>query len=147
MHAGSVLGIHCMNRIDRATAALAAVCLLAVAGCASTAGGSAASAFQPGKYRSGDTVAIFNTDGTFVGTTPTGDDWVRGTWQVVGREIVLRDTWEGEMLRRQMGKDCIGIAGRYSWTLVGEVLTATAIDDACEGRRQGTDGVPWTRMR
>ena len=136
-----------MTHVNRFTAALALVCGLLAAGCASSGGSSTASAFQPGKYQNGESIAIFNTDGTFVGTTTTGDDWVRGTYKVTGSEVVMQDTWESEALRRQMGKDCIGIEGRYSWTLVGDVLTATAIDDACEGRRQGTSGVSWTRMR
>ena len=54
---------------------------------------------------------------------------------------------ERDALRRQMGTDCIGIPGRYSWTLAGDVLIATAIDDPCASRRQGTSGVRWTRMR
>lgn len=136
-----------MKHVDRITAALAVTCTLLAAGCASTGGGNTAAAFQPGKYQNGETVAIFNADGSFVGTTTTGDDWVRGTYVVSGNEVTMQDTWESEMLRRQMGKDCIGIEGRYSWTLAGGVLTATAIDDPCEGRRQGTSGVPWTRMR
>lgn len=136
-----------MKHVNRVTALLAVGCASLAAGCASSGGSSAASAFQPGKYQNGESVAIFNADGTFVGTTPTGDDWVRGTYAVTGNEVVMRDTWESEMLRQQMGKDCIGIAGRYRWTLAGDVLTATVIDDPCAGRRQGTSGVPWTRMR
>lgn len=136
-----------MNHVDRLTAALAVTCALLASGCASPSGGSTAAAFQPGKYRNGETVAIFNADGTFVGTTTTGEDWVRGRYAVDGNEVTMQDTWESAMLRQKMGKDCIGIEGRYSWTLAGDVLTATAIDDSCEGRRQGTSGVPWTRMR
>lgn len=136
-----------MKQVHRVTAVFSVLCALLAAGCASTGGGSTASAFQPGKYQNGETVAIFNADGTFVGTTTTGVDWVRGTYTVTGNEVVMQDTWESDTLRQQMGKDCIGIAGRYSWTLAGGVLTATAIDDPCEGRRQGTSGVPWTRMR
>lgn|GEM_PF-1926055 len=136
-----------MKHVKRVPTALAVTCALLAAGCASTGGGSTASAFQPGKYQNAESVAIFNADGTFVGTTTTGDDWVKGTYEVTGNEVVMQDTWESERLRRQMGKDCIGVVGRYGWTLVGDVLTATAIDDPCEGRRQGTSGVPWTRMR
>ncbi|MDR7191795.1 hypothetical protein [Luteimonas terrae] len=136
-----------MTHVNRVIAAMAVAGALLAAGCASTGSGSTPSAFQPGKYQNGETVAIFNADGTFVGTTTTGDDWVRGTYAVTGSEVVMQDTWESESLRQQMGKDCIGVEGRYSWTLVSDVLTATAIDDPCEGRRQGTSGVPWTRMR
>ncbi|MDR6990492.1 hypothetical protein [Luteimonas sp. 3794] len=136
-----------MKHVNRVTAVVAIACALLTAGCASTGGASTASAFQPGKYQNGETVAIFNTDGTFVGTTTSGNEWVRGTYQVTGNEVVMRDTWESDMLRQQMGKDCIGIAGRYNWTLQADVLTATVIDDACDGRRRGTSGVPWTRMR
>lgn len=136
-----------MKHVTRASAALAITCALLAAGCTSTGGASTASAFPAGKYQNGDTVAIFNADGTFVGTTTTGDDWVRGTYRVDGDEVTMQDSWESDMLREQMGKDCIGIEGRYGWALTGDVLTATAIDDPCEGRRQGTSGVAWTRMR
>ncbi len=136
-----------MKHVNRVTAALAVACALLAGGCASTGGGSAASTFPAGKYQNGETVAIFNADGTYVGTTTTGEDWVKGNYQVSGNEFTMQDTWESDMLRTQMGQDCIGIKGRYSWAMAGDVLTATAIDDPCEGRKQGTSGVAWTRMR
>jgi hypothetical protein len=119
---------------------------LFVAACASTGPGDSASTFPFGKYHNGDTVAIFNADGTFVGTTTQGEDWVKGNYTVAGNEITMVDTWEGDVLLQKMGKSCMGVEGRYSWVLEGDVLTATAIDDACEGRKAGTDGTPWTRM-
>lgn len=140
-----------MKHANRVTAALAVTCALLAAGCASTGASTrasgTASVFQPGKYRNGDTVAIFHVDGIFVGTTTVGDDWVNGTYEVSGNAFAMQDTWESASLRQQMGKDCIGMVGRYSWTLAGDVLTATAIDDACEGRRRGMSDVAWTRMR
>lgn len=120
---------------------------LLVAACASTGTGGSASAFPVGKYQSGNTVAVFNADGTFLGTTTQGNDWVKGNYTVAGNEITMRDTWEADSLVQQSGKSCLGVEGRYSWALAGDVLTATAIDDACEARKAGTDGVPWTRMR
>lgn len=136
-----------MTHLHRITAASVLTAALLAAGCTSTPPGRDASAFQPGRYQNGDTVAVFNSDGTFVGTTTTGDDWVRGTYQLRGNEVVMRDTWESDALRQEMGTDCIGIPGRYSWTLADDVLIATVIDDPCAGRRQGTSGVRWTRMR
>lgn len=115
-----------MKHVDRVTAAVAVTCALLAAGCASTRASSTASAFQPGKYRHGDTVAIFHVDGIFVGTTTAGDDWVKGTYELSGNTFAMQDTWESASLRQQMGKDCIGMVGRYSWTLAGDVLTATA---------------------
>lgn len=136
-----------MNRtpLFRTTCALSTLALLAA--CASTGGGGEASAFPAGKYRNGETVAIFNADGTFVGTTTKNEDWVKGNYTVAGNEFTMVDTWEGDDLMKEMGKSCVGIEGRYTWVLEGDTMTATAIDDACEGRKQGTSGVPWTRMR
>lgn len=68
-----------MNHINRRTAAMMLAGAMLGAGCTSTHGDGDASAFQPGRYQNGDTVAVFNPDGTFVGTTTAGDDWVRGT--------------------------------------------------------------------
>lgn len=119
---------------------------LLLAACASTGTSDDASAFPVGKYRNGDTVAIFNADGTFVGTTTEGEDWVKGTYAATGKEFTMQDTWEGEALVKQMGKSYMGIEGRYTWALEADVLTATVVEDACEGRVKGTSGVPWTRM-
>ncbi len=104
-----------------------------------------ASDFPVGRYQEGTTVVVFNPDGTFLGTTPDGNDWVRGTYTHTANEITLIDTWESEEMVRN-GTNCKGIPGRYSWVLSGQTLTATVIDDTCEGRKQGTDGIAWTRM-
>lgn len=135
-----------MKHMNRITAGLAITFAL-LAGACTTSGGSSASAFPVGKYRNGETVAIFNADGTFEGTTTGGDDWVKGTYVASGNEVTMEDTWEGDKLKENMGKSCLGIKGRYGWTLTGDVFTATAIDDPCEGRKQGTSGVQWTRMQ
>ena len=132
-----------MTRTMRINTVLQASALcgsLLVAACASTGSNHATSAFPVGKYHNGDTVAIFNSDGTFVGTTTQGTDWVKGTYTVSGNEITMVDTWEADDLVQKMGKSCMGIEGRYNWTKEGDVLTATAIDDACEGRKAGTSG-------
>ena len=105
------------------------------------------SAFPAGKYSNGDTVVIFNADGTYVGTTTQGEDWVRGTYTHHGNEVTLSDSWESEGLVAEMGKSCMGNDGRYTWALSGDVFTATVIEDPCEGRVAGTSGVAWTRMR
>lgn len=135
-----------MKKTYHLAVGLAAAAALLTA-CAGTPGKGAQAAFTPGKFRNGDTVAIFNPDGTFVGTTAQGADWVKGTYVVNGNEVTFEDTWEATALTERMGKSCLGIKGRYSWTLVGDVMTATAIDDPCEGRNRGTSGIPWTRMR
>ena len=56
---------------------LVPACLLLCA-CAS---GGAKTEVSPlvGKYQAGETVAIFNPDGTFEGTTTQNETWVRGT--------------------------------------------------------------------
>ena len=125
--------------------ALASVCLLFTA-CASTGASSDVSPLV-GKYQSGEVIAIFNADGTYEGTTPQNDTWVRGTYRIDGDQVTLQDTWESDSLFKQMGKSCMGIAGRYSWVIEDDKLTAIALDDACEGRKRGTSGVEWTRMR
>lgn len=104
-----------------------------------------ASDFPAGRYQRGDTVVVFNPNDTFVGTTPEGNDWVRGTYTHSGNEFTATDTWESEDMIKN-GNSCMGVPGRYSWALSGDTFIAHVIDDACEGRKKGTDGVAWTRM-
>lgn len=105
----------------------------------------ATSDFPAGRYQQGDTVVVFNPNGTFVGTTPEGNDWVRGTYTNSGNEMTVTDTWESEDMNKD-GNSCMGMPGRYSWALSGDTFTANVVDDACEGRKKGTDGIAWTRM-
>lgn len=135
-----------MYSLNRLTALIATGLVLLSAGCATTGHSASASNFPVGKYSNGDTVAIFNPDGTFTGTTTSGDEWVRGTYTHTADEFTMIDTWEGPMLT-DGGNGCEGQPGRYRWSLTGDVLIATAIEDSCAGRKQGTSGVAWTRMQ
>ncbi|MFS8138108.1 MAG: hypothetical protein ACMG50_08295 [Thermomonas sp.] len=105
-----------------------------------------ASAFPAGKYQHGDTVIAFNADGTYLGTTVSGHDWVKGTYANNGSRFTVTDTWESDDLVSSMGKSCLGMKGRYDWVVTGSVMTASVVDDPCDGRKAGTDGVAWTRM-
>ena len=134
-----------MNSI-KSRSALVALAVLLATGCATYGRQVGANAFPSGKYHNGDTVAIFNADGTFLGTTTAGNDWVKGTYSVSGNTLTMVDTWESDSTIQHSGKSCVNVPGRYSWTLSDGVLTAMAIDDACDGRKRGTSGVPWTRM-
>ncbi len=104
-----------------------------------------ASDFPAGTYHNGDTVVVFNTNGTFVGTTPQGNDWVRGNYTANGNEMTVTDTWETDDMKKD-GNSCIGMTGRYNWVLSGDTMTTSVVDDTCAGRKKGTDGVAWTRM-
>ena len=64
-----------------------------------------------GKYQAGETVAIFNPDGTFEGTTTQNEAWVSGNYTLDGNEVTLDDTWESDGLLKQMGKSCMGTKG------------------------------------
>ena len=113
-----------------------------LAACASSGPASNASALV-GKYQVEGTIAIFNADGTYVGTTVDGRDWVKGTYTVDGNMLTMTDTWEDSKI---MTSNCMGITGRYTWELKGDTLTAQAVEDACEGRKQATSGTAWKRV-
>jgi hypothetical protein len=100
--------------------------------------------FPFGSYQHKQTIVIFKPDGTFLGTTPKGKDWVKGTYTNKGNEFTVVDTWEGDALKDE---DCKGKEGRYTWAKTGKVLTAHVVDDACEGRKHGTDGIAWTQIK
>lgn len=120
--------------------ALVSTCTL-LAACAS--GGGSASDVTPlvGKYQSGPSIATFDADGTFRGTTPEGKDWVRGTYTVDGNTMTMVDTWEDKDV---LTERCEGVPGRYA---ENDALTAQSIEDACKGRRDTVSGMAWTRMR
>lgn len=122
----------------------AALSLLSVA-CASVAADSP-SKFPTGRYQHGPNIVVFKADGTFVGTTPKNEDWVKGTYTNKGNEMTVVDTWEGTALRAD-GEDCMGKPGRYAWVKTGNVLKTTVVEDACAGRKRGTDGVAWTQVK
>ena len=119
---------------------------LLAAGCATSGSHSERSAFPAGRYQNGETVAIFSADGSFKGTTTQAEDWVKGTYTVSGDSLTMIDTWESDSLVKRMGKSCINVPGKYRWTVSKDVLVATVVDDPCDGRREGTSGVPWTRV-
>ena len=129
-------------------ALLSAACLavLSASGCAGTSPQAAGTDFPTGRFHNGDTVVVFDPDGTYLGTTAGGEDWVKGRYAVDAGGVTLEDTWESDAHVQRMGTSCKGVAGRYRWSLAGDVLTATLVEDACAGRRQGVDGTPWTRM-
>lgn len=148
-----------MNTHRTLAVSAALAILLAASGCASTgnpstpaasadarATAATTAAFPTGKFRNGDTVAVFNPDGTYLGTTTNGEDWIKGNYALSGNEITLEDTWEAASHVERMGKSCKGIKGRYGWAMAGDVLTATLIEDTCEGRIKGINGTAWTRM-
>lgn len=101
-------------------------------------------AFPVGTYQQQQTIVVFNPDGSFLGTTPTRKDWVKGTYTHKGNEFTVVDTWEGDALK---GEDCMGKIGRYTWTKSGRKLTAHAVEYACKGRQRGTDGIVWTQIK
>lgn len=122
--------------------ALAPTCLL-LAACAS---GGTASEASPliGKFQSGQSVAIFNADGSFSGTTPDGKAWVRGTYTVDGDTMTMVDTWEDPAV---LNERCEGISGRYTWQIENDTLTARVIEDACKGRADTIGSMAWKRVR
>jgi hypothetical protein len=122
--------------------ALASTCLL-LAACASGGAASDVSALV-GKYQSEQSIAIFNADGSFTGTTPDGKEWVRGTYTVDGDTMTMVDTWEDTQV---LTERCEGIAGRYAWKIDNDTLTAQAIEDTCKGRAETINGMAWKRVR
>ncbi|WCE02547.1 hypothetical protein [Pseudoxanthomonas sp. JBR18] len=124
----------------RTAITLALLSLLAVI-CSSNAA-TKSTAFPIGRYQSDNTIVIFNADGTFLGTTPKGEDWVKGTYTHKGNTATVTDIWEGDAIK----EDCTGKVGKYTWTKSGKVLTFHVVEDACEGRKHGTDGVAWTQI-
>lgn len=131
-----------MSIQQRVVTALSSLILLTVALASVAAENS--DAFPVGSYQHKQTIVIFKADGTFVGTTPKGKDWVKGTYTPKGNEFTVVDTWEGDAIKSE---DCKGKEGRYTWTKTGKVLTAHVVEDACEGRKHGTDGVAWTQIK
>ncbi|SEM11280.1 hypothetical protein SAMN05428989_3083 [Pseudoxanthomonas sp. GM95] len=132
-----------MNTMHRVSVILVtAVLAIASAHAADTK----APAFPIGSYQSGPNIVVFNADGTFVGTTPKGEDWVKGTYTHTAKEFTVVDTWEGAAITKD-GEDCKGKPGRYAWVKTGKILTAHVVEDPCEGRKHGTDGVAWTQIK
>ena len=113
-----------------------------LAGCASSGTTSSASPLV-GKYQSGGGIAIFSADGTYRGSTPDGEDWVKGTYTVDGNMLTMSDTWEDPAV---IQPSCIGVPGRYTWEIKNDTLIARAVDDACEARKQATSGTAWKRL-
>lgn len=97
-----------------------------------------------GKFQSGESVAIFNADGTFAGTPPDGKEWVRGTYTVDGDTMEMVDTWEDPQV---LTERCEGIHGRYGWKIENDTLTVKMIEDACKGRAETINGMAWKRLR
>lgn len=122
--------------------ALASACLL-LGACAS---GGSTSDVSPlvGKFQNGPNTATFHPDGTFVGTTPDGKEWVRGTYTVDGDTMTMVDTWEDKQV---LTERCEGIPGRYSWKIENDTLTSKVIEDACEGRAEAVSATAWKRIR
>ncbi|MET0288847.1 MAG: hypothetical protein ABW178_04410 [Pseudoxanthomonas sp.] len=131
--------------MNRSIATLAATSALLV-GITAHASEDASTTFPMGRYQSGPNIMIFHPDGTFLGTTPENEDWVKGTYTHTGNQITVVDTWEGEAIRAD-GGDCVGKPGRYTWVRQGDVLKTTVVEDDCAGRKRGTDGVSWTYLR
>lgn len=125
----------------RAVAALVSLSLLAAAFATTAAGTS--DTFPVGSYQHKDSIIILKPDGSFVGTTPKGEDWVKGTYTHEGKALAVVDTWEGDAIK---GEDCMGKVGHYTWTKTAKVLTLHVVKDACEGRKKGTDGVAWMQI-
>ena len=120
--------------------------VILASGCATSGGHAGDTTFPVGRYQNGETVAVFGADGSFKGTTTQSEDWVKGTYASRGDIFTVVDTWESESLVKRMGRSCKGIPGKYRWSMSGGVLTAKVVDDKCDGRREGTSGVPWTRV-
>ncbi len=145
----------------RTTALIACVALsLALGGCASS-GGMAASTgpstatpakaamaappFPTGRFQNGDMVAVMNPDGSYVGTTPQGEDWVRGRYVVTGDTVTITDSWMADAYK---DNSCVGKGtGRYRWTSTATGTRYTLIEDACAARARGLgDSGVWTRI-
>ncbi len=129
----------------RVVAVLAATTSLLAIACAS-ASDTKSAAFPVGHYQNQQNIVIFKPDGTFVGTTPKGEDWVKGTYTSNGNEMTVIDTWEGPALTAD-GENCMGKPGKYTWVKTGKVLKTTVVEDDCAGRKRGTDGTSWTHIK
>ena len=115
-----------------------------LAGCA-THGATSGTSTSPlvGKYQSQGGIAIFSADGTYRGTALDGKEWVKGTYKVDGNSFTMIDTWEDQAV---IQPSCIGVPGRYTWELKDDALTAQAVEDTCEGRKQATNNTTWKRV-
>jgi hypothetical protein len=132
-----------MSTKTRVAAVLAATTVMLAIACASAADTKPA-AFPVGSYQNEQNIVVFKPDGTFVGTTPKGEDWVKGTYTHSGNAATVVDTWEGEPLK---GENCMGKVGKYTWAKTGKVLTFNVVEDPCQGRKHGTDKVAWTQIK
>lgn len=103
------------------------------------------SAFPTGRFQNGDMIAVMNPDGTYVGTTPTNDDWVKGNYTVDGDMVAINDSWMAEKYKEG---SCVGKgAGRYRWAATAAGISYTLVDDPCEARAKGLgDNGAWTRV-
>lgn len=124
----------------------AGVALMLLAGCASTGGGASKSGLAPGRFVNDTLVIVLSADGSYLGTTTDGDDWVRGSYRSRGDEITVQDSW---MHQNLADKSCVGKGeGRYRWQEDGGAVRVrfTLIEDACAARARGIGNSVWQRQ-
>ncbi len=90
-----------------------------------------------GQFERGPFTLTFTDDNRYT-LTSGGKVGVEGVAKVDGDTVIVQDT-SGPMACKP------DISGRYTWSTEKAVLTMKVSDDACEGRRNGLAGGPWTR--
>ena len=85
--------------------------------------------FPSAPYSKGSGLGKINADGSYNSKSELADE--NGIYTVVGNQISIMGDYSS----------CLGIVGIYTWTLDGNMLILTQVDDdQCTNRRNVTDG-------
>jgi hypothetical protein len=89
------------------------------------------------QFERGPYTLTFTDDNRYL-VTSGGKVGVEGVAKIDGDTLTVQDT-SGPMACNP------DVSGRYTWSIEKDVLNLKVTADACEGRRNGLAGGPWTR--
>jgi len=87
-----------------------------------------APSFPIGTLFKGNWTWEINADGSYNSKSELADE--NGIYTVVGNQISIMGDYSS----------CLGIVGIYTWTIDGNMLILTQVDDQCTNRRNVADG-------